>query len=979
MTRVLIRLLTVTALIASALLVPTAGAGPASTASAANLSYFNPGNIISDAVFFDGLAMNAPAVDAFLDAKGAKCVAGEMPCLKDYTQTTYDQAGDAYCAPYRGAQKESAGAILAKVGAACGINPRALIVLLQKEQSLITGTRPQARAYNKATGFACPDTAACNPAFSGFASQVYFGARQFQRYAAGAAGSYRAGRNNTVAYYPAIRDSFGDNRNNVRCGTSQVFIQNKATAGLYSYTPYQPNAAALAAGYGSGDTCSAYGNRNFYSWFTDWFGSTQHATGGAVVARANQSDTRAAIGLATGNVSCGLLEGGCFQPFERGAIYWSPATGAHIVKGAIHQRWAGMKWETGRLGYPTGEEICGLKDGGCFQDFQRGAMYWSPGTGAHPVEGSIQKKWASTRWETGYLGYPTGAEKCGLTDKGCVQQFQGGRIYWSSATGSHIMVSGPIWNAYTAAGYETSSLGYPNGEQVCGLRDGGCFQDFQRGALYWTSTTGARPVVGSIQKKWASTQWETGYLGYPTGAEKCGLTGNGCVQQFQGGRIYYSPASGAQVMVGGAVWNFWRAGGYEAGPLGYPTADQQCGLSDGGCSQAFQKGTVYTSASNPARSVSGAVLAKYTAAKATAGTLGYPTDAARCGLAGGGCFQQFQGGRIYASGSGVAATMVAGPIRDLWTSRGSESGALGYPTGDQQCGLADGGCSQAFQKGTVYTSASNPARIVSGAVLTEYVAGKAQAGALGYPVGTTVCGLIDSGCYQNFQKGSIYTSKGAGTHTVLDGPVRRVWDAQWWETGPLGYPTRNQVCGLTRGGCVQQFQGGGVYTTPATGTRGVWGAIYQAWNAQGRERGALKYPTTDEKCGLSGGRCRQDFEGGSIVFSPATGNLVVKGSIGKLWLADPGAQGYPTTGETCGLVRGGCFQVFQKGHVYWSPTTGAHMVSGKIFSTYAAQRWETGSLGYPTGPAVTTASTITQPFQGGTLVQNRSTGKVTRR
>jgi uncharacterized protein with LGFP repeats len=41
--------------------------------------------------------------------------------------------------------------------------------------------------------------------------------------------------------------------------------------------------------------------------------------------------------------------------------------------------------------------------------------------------------------------------------------------------------------------------------------------------------------------------------------------------------------------------------------------------------------------------------------------------------------------------------------------------------------------------------------------------------------------------------------------------------------------------------------------------------------------------------------------------------------------------------------------------------------------------WERGPLGYPTADPVTTATEITQRFQGGTLVQNRSSGRVTRR
>ena len=59
-----------------------------------------------------------------------------------------------------------------------------------------------------------------------------------------------------------------------RCGYKSLDIKNWTTASLYSYTPYRPNQAALNAGYGTGDSCSSYGNRNFYSYFTDWFGTT---------------------------------------------------------------------------------------------------------------------------------------------------------------------------------------------------------------------------------------------------------------------------------------------------------------------------------------------------------------------------------------------------------------------------------------------------------------------------------------------------------------------------------------------------------------------------------------------------------------------------------------------------------------------------------------------------------------------------------
>ena len=234
-------------------------------AHAADGAQFDAGNIISDAIFFDGQGFSATEIQTFLNSKVAACRSG-YTCLKDYRQATPNMAvSPNRCGVYAGSQSESAADIIAKVGAACGINPKVLLVLLEKEQSLISDTWPLESQYRNATGFACPDTAPCDPSFSGFFYQVYYAARQFKTYALYPGSyNYRPGQNNQILYNP--------NRN---CGSSNVFIQNQATANLYIYTPYQPNVAALGNLYGIGDSCSAYGNRNFWRIFTDWFGSTQ--------------------------------------------------------------------------------------------------------------------------------------------------------------------------------------------------------------------------------------------------------------------------------------------------------------------------------------------------------------------------------------------------------------------------------------------------------------------------------------------------------------------------------------------------------------------------------------------------------------------------------------------------------------------------------------------------------------------------------
>ncbi|GAA4628995.1 hypothetical protein [Cellulomonas oligotrophica] len=242
-------------------------ATPSAPAQAADLSDFDPGNIISDSVFYDEDTMTAAQVQSFLNTKGAACTGSSTSfCLKSYRQTTADKPADSRCTgAYTGRSSETAATIIAKVAQACGINPQVLLVTLQKEQGLVTSTTGKTAAtYRKAMGFGCPDTAPCDAQYYGFFNQVYRAGWQFNNYRINANSySHRAGMTNNVRFHP-----------NAGCGTSPVYIRNQATAGLYNYTPYQPNRAALAAGYGTGDSCSAYGNRNFWNYFTDWFGST---------------------------------------------------------------------------------------------------------------------------------------------------------------------------------------------------------------------------------------------------------------------------------------------------------------------------------------------------------------------------------------------------------------------------------------------------------------------------------------------------------------------------------------------------------------------------------------------------------------------------------------------------------------------------------------------------------------------------------
>lgn len=248
-------------------------------------SEFQAGRIIDDSKFFSGPTMSVNDIQLFLNAKVPVCdtwgtqpyagttraayaasrgVSTPFICLKDYHMSIPYKAPESGLCNGITASGAFASEVISWVAQSCGINPQVLIVLLQKEQSLITDDWPWPIQYRSATGYGCPDGAPCDEEYYGFFNQVYNAARQFKRYGRDSyLFNYHANANNYIQYNP-----------NAGCGGSVVYIQNQATAGLYNYTPYQPNAAALNNLYGTGDGCSAYGNRNFWRIFNDWFGST---------------------------------------------------------------------------------------------------------------------------------------------------------------------------------------------------------------------------------------------------------------------------------------------------------------------------------------------------------------------------------------------------------------------------------------------------------------------------------------------------------------------------------------------------------------------------------------------------------------------------------------------------------------------------------------------------------------------------------
>jgi hypothetical protein len=256
--------------------------------SALDGSSFKPGRIIDDSLFFDKNQMSVHDIQAFLnwqvpscDTWGTKLTSGGQTraqygrsqgvpppyiCLRDYHENPVTHETNFNPSATIPSGAKSAAQIIYDSAQQYNINPKVLLVTLKKEaaENLIGDDWPWPTQYRSAMGYGCPDTAPCDAEYYGFYNQMYNAARQFRSYANYPSEyRYKAQNTNYVLYNP-----------NSSCGGTNVYIESQATAGLYNYTPYQPNAAALNNLYGTGDSCSAYGNRNFWRMYNDWFGST---------------------------------------------------------------------------------------------------------------------------------------------------------------------------------------------------------------------------------------------------------------------------------------------------------------------------------------------------------------------------------------------------------------------------------------------------------------------------------------------------------------------------------------------------------------------------------------------------------------------------------------------------------------------------------------------------------------------------------
>lgn len=181
------------------------------------------------------------------------------------------------------------------------------------------------------------------------------------------------------------------------------------------------------------------------------------------------------------------------------------------------------------------------------------------------------------------------------------------------------------------------------------------------------------------------------------------------------------------------------------------------------------------------------------------------------------------------------------------------------------------------------------------------------------------------------------------------------------------------------GGRQQDFAGGSLFFSPATGTHSVHGSILLRYRGLGGPNSVLGFPTTDEFPTPDGTGRFNHFTGGSVYFSPRTGAQEVHGSIAMKWASsgwERGPLGYPTTNEMPTPDGIGRFNHFTGGSIYFSPASGTHLVRGAIRDAWAAQGWETGRLGFPTSDEYAVSGGRRSDFQGGSVTWTARGGAV---
>ncbi len=326
-----------------------------------------------------------------------------------------------------------------------------------------------------------------------------------------------------------------------------------------------------------------------------------------VAAATPQDDADAAITAAwqAAGGDTGLLgpkDGGVYpagegfgQDFPGGKIFFTPATGAHIMTGAILDKYMSLGGPAdGDLGFPTIDEGAGKAPDSrntTFSAADNPVIFWTPDTGARVVRGPINAAWDKLDGSAGPLGVPSDDEA--YRGNLVTQKFTGGEVTYDRKAKAFTTVppelagqldglqipddpASAINAARRAAGGPLGPLGAAQGEPYKIGADG-LGQNFAGGKIFYSPSTGANVVTGQVMAKYESVGGPQGDLGFPTTSEvDGGLATESRMSSFAAKDqpvIFWTPDYGA-VIVRGAMNAAWQKLGGATGSLGAPMADQ---------------------------------------------------------------------------------------------------------------------------------------------------------------------------------------------------------------------------------------------------------------------------------------------------------------------------------------------------------------------------------------------------------------------
>uniref|UniRef100_UPI00403D0C9F sunset domain-containing protein n=1 Tax=Mycobacterium hainanense TaxID=3289775 RepID=UPI00403D0C9F len=282
--------------------------------------------------------------------------------------------------------------------------------------------------------------------------------------------------------------------------------------------------------------------------------------------------------------------------FDGGKMFFTPATGAKFIYGPILDKYEMLGGPAGSdLGFPAINEVPGLAGPdsrvATFSAGDKPVIFWTPDHGAFVVRGAINAAWDKLGSSGGVLGVPVGDET--YNGEVSAQKFSGGQVSWNRQTkqfttepagladqlkGLQVAIdpTAAINMAWRAAGGPNGPLGVKKGAQYP-IGGDGIVQDFANGKVYFSPATGANAVETNIVAKYESLGGPAGSdLGFPTANEADGGIPSSRVVTFSGADkpvIFWTSEHGAFVVRGAmkAAWDKLRG---PTGKLGAPVGDQ---------------------------------------------------------------------------------------------------------------------------------------------------------------------------------------------------------------------------------------------------------------------------------------------------------------------------------------------------------------------------------------------------------------------